>query len=234
MKYTKHLIALSFIFFIPVSYFPPCICYSNSSLDEKYSFDKDIILVTGFGPFDVYEINPSQLIAEELNGQTINGSEIIGIVLPVDFDASIENLTQAISLYNPRILISTGLSPRAKKMNIEKCGINIKMYPSFEKSWFIPRRLDRFGPFIRFSPFNTKEIVLSHKNAGIPSRQSYYAGFYICNAVLYGALGYIKEHELSTKAGFIHVPLLSTQNPKGMDLDTMVEGVKIAIKTVKI
>jgi pyroglutamyl-peptidase len=232
MKHIKYLFSLSFVILLVTSYSSSSVCYSNFLSDENDSFDRDIILVTGFGPFDVYEINPSQFIVEELNGQIINETEIIGIVLPVDFKASVENLTQAITLHNPRLLISTGLSPRAKKMNIEKCAINIKMYPPFEKSWFFPRRLDHNGPFFRFSPFDTKEIVRAHDKAGIPSRQSYYAGFYICNAVFYGALGFIKENELSTKAGFIHVPLLLSQDPDGMDLETMVEGVKIAIETI--
>ena len=39
------------------------------------------------------------------------------------------------------------------------------------------------------------------------------------------------ENNLPTKAGFIHVPLLTSQDPEGMDLEIMVEGVKSAIKT---
>jgi len=38
-----------------------------------------IILVVGFGPFLNYTINPSELIAAELDGETINNAEIIGL-----------------------------------------------------------------------------------------------------------------------------------------------------------
>jgi len=36
-------------------------------------------LAVGFGPFLDYDINPSELIAAELDGETINNAEIIGL-----------------------------------------------------------------------------------------------------------------------------------------------------------
>jgi len=231
MKFINNLLAISIIILLIVPNLPTGISSRNSNYELEFAPNNTIVIVTGFEPFSIYDINPSQLIAEELDGQYIEGAEIIGIVLPVDFDASVENITKVIGNHTPQVLISTGLSPRAKKINVEKFGINIKMYPRNEKKWFIPRRLDPFGPFIRISSLDTKEIASELNNAGITSRQSYYAGFYICNAVLYGSLGFIDEKDLSTKAGFIHVPLLSSQDPKGMELETMVEAVKIAIRT---
>ncbi len=231
MKFIKNIFVISIIIFLIVPILPSGITYTKSNYEIEFASNNATIIVTGFGPFSVYDINPSQLIAEELDGQYVDGVEIIGIVLPVDFDLSVENITEAITKHTPQVLISTGLSPRAKKLNVEKIGINLKMYPRNEKKWFIPRRLDPCGPFIRISSIDTKEIVSELNDAGIASRQSFYAGYYICNAVLYGALGFIKEKELPTKTGFIHVPLLSSQDPNGMELETMVEAVKIAIKT---
>ena len=231
MKFIKNIFVTSVIILIFVQIFPTGITYTNYNYDVGFTSKNATVLITGFGPFSTYDINPSQLIVEELDGQFIDGVEIIGIVLPVDFDLSVENITKAIDDYTPKVLISTGLSPHAKKMNVEKVGINLKMYPRDEKKWFFPRRLDPCSPFFRLSSLDTKEVVSELNDAGIASRQSYYAGYYICNAVLYGSLGFIKEHELPIKAGFIHVPLLSSQDPNGMELDSMVEAVKIAIKT---
>lgn len=231
MKFIKNIFVISIIILLIAPILPSGITYTNSNYEIEFASNNTTVIVTGFGPFSIYDINPSQLIAEELDGQFIDGVEVIGIVLPVDFDLSVENIIKAIDDHTPQVLISTGLSPRAKKMNVEKIGINIKIYPRNEKKWFIPRRLDPCSPFIRISSIDTKEIVSEISNAGIASRQSYYAGYYICNAVLYSALGFIKEKEIPTKAGFIHVPLLSSQDPNGMELETMVEAVKISIKT---
>ncbi len=57
--------------------------------------DPKIVLVTGFEPFGMYPTNPSQVIAETLNGSTLNDAEIIGIVLPVNFTTSVERAIEA-------------------------------------------------------------------------------------------------------------------------------------------
>lgn len=187
------------------------------------------VLVTGFEPFGVHEINPSQLIAETLDGQYINGAEIVGIVLPVDYDESVEVIIQAIENNSPTIIMSTGLSARTHVIDVEKCGINLRRRNG--SIWFVPQRLNNSGSMFRLSPFITREIVQNMKCAEIPSRQSIFAGFYICNALFYETLGYIDKNDLQMKAGFIHVPLLKSQDPDGMDLEIMVEAVSIAIET---
>lgn len=201
-----------------------CSVYSTDIHSEPLK-----VLVTGFEPFGEHEINPSQLIAEALDGQYIDGAEIIGVVLPVDFDESVEVIIQAIENNTPTIVMSTGLSARTREIDVEKCGINLRRRN--ESIWFMPQRLDNYGPMFRLSPFNTREIVHNMREAEIPSRQSIFAGFYICNALFYGTLGYIDKNDLQMEAGFIHVPLLESQDPDGMDLETMVEAVTIAIET---
>jgi pyrrolidone-carboxylate peptidase len=43
-------------------------------------------------------------------------------------------------------------------------------------------------------------------------------------------LGYINENNLNIKAGFIHVPLLKSQSPDGMNLQDMIKAITIAIE----
>jgi pyrrolidone-carboxylate peptidase len=72
-----------------------------------------VVLVTGFEPFGSHSINPSQIIAETLNGSILNDAEIIGLVLPVDFNKSVENTIEAIEHYQPDLVISLGLDARS-------------------------------------------------------------------------------------------------------------------------
>lgn len=231
MRLIRNIVIVGTIFLTVTSSLAGSISFTNFLTSNKFLLNTPIILVTGFEPFSIYEINPSQLIAEALDGQNIEGAEIIGIVLPVSFNESVEIVTQAIIDYNPLLVISIGLSPSTHKINVEKCGINLRKVPLNESIYFPFRKLDPCGPFIRLSPLRTKEIVLDMREAGIPSRQSFFAGLYVCNGVFYGTLGYIEEYGIPTIAGFIHVPLLSSQDPDGMDLETMIEAVKVAIKT---
>ena len=87
--------------------------------------------------------------------------------------------------------------------------------------------------------------------AGIPARLSGSAGNFLCNALMYHALGACAGRDPAPRCGFIHVPYLPQQvagliadtreearlelHQRGdlpsMSLDTMVEAIRIAIAT---
>jgi len=75
------------------------------------------------------------------------------------------------------------------------------------------------------------EIVQEIRKSEIPARQSFFAGTYVCNAAFYGMLDFIAENELCINAGFIHLPFLDSQDPDGMDIESMTDAVIIAIET---
>ena len=85
MKLIKNLIILVSIFLTISSSIAYDITFLDLQNDNEMGSFAPIVLITGFEPFNGYEINPSQLIAETLNGQNIEDAEIIGIVLPVNF-----------------------------------------------------------------------------------------------------------------------------------------------------
>lgn len=202
---------------------------SNSiTISTSNNETSQIILITGFGPFGNNEINPSQLIVETLNGTIIDGANIIGIILPVNFTTSIEVLTNEIDLINPDFVLCFGLDVNSCSFQLEKIGLNLKRDPYEDKLFYI-RKIDPNGPLFRISSLPTFTISKEIRKAGIFARQSIYAGIYVCNTVLYSVLGYISKNNLDIKAGFIHVPNLTSEDPKGMDLDTMLKASRIAI-----
>jgi len=188
------------------------------------------VLLTGFEPFGAYPTNPSQVIADTLNGSSIADAVIISIVLPVNFTLSVEKAREAIELYHPDVVMSLGLNANADGIEVEKVGINLKRYPLGDGRWSFPRFIEKRSPLFRITSLPTKEIALKIQEAGVPAQQSYFAGTYICNALFYGLLGYVKEQNLNCSVGFLHVPLLDTQDPQGMALEHMVDAVKIAIQ----
>jgi len=190
-----------------------------------------VVIVTGFEPFGNYSVNPSELIAEALNGSSLGGATVVGVVLPVDFNNSVEITLHAIEQYHPVLVISTGLNARSHTIEVEKIGVNLKRYPNGDGTWSFPRRIDKTGPFFRITPLHTNDIVRKIRDANISVQQSFFAGTYVCNALFYQMLGYANDQNRTIKVGFIHVPLLDSQDPQGMSLQTMVDAVKIAIQT---
>ena len=142
-----------------------------------------VVLVTGFEPFGNYTVNPSQLIAQALNGSILNNTEIVGVVLPVDFNESVTMTIDAIEHYQPTLVISLGLNARAQGIEIEKIGVNLKRYPKNEGTWSFPQRIDGSGSFLRISTLHTMDIVRKIKEANISVQQSYFAGTYVCYSI---------------------------------------------------
>ena len=190
-----------------------------------------IVMVVGFGPFLNYTINPSELIAAELDGEIINNAEIIGLQVHPNlsnFTESIEIVYQAIEDYNPEYVFSIGLAAKFEGIRIEKIGYNLKIEDKEDSSLekIIPN-----GRWMRFSPFPAMKIVRELIKEGIPSQTSLFGGFSLCNGLLYSLLNHIDVNDLEIKSGFIHVPLHKTEeNPDSMELQTMVNATKIIIQ----
>jgi pyroglutamyl-peptidase len=229
MKYLLQFITIGVILLLPISSAGSSVSLETlSDVDKNIQENGTVILVTGFGPFSIYDINPSELIAKELDGEIIENATVIGIILPVNFTESVEVATQAIETYNPDFVISLGLAAPASWIRVEKVGLNLRRKNVSGRIIFT--RLDPYGPFFRLSSIPTYFIAREIRKAGIPARQSFRAGIYICNALLYGVMGRIKEDNLPIKMGFIHVPLLKSQNhKKGMEFEDMVSATRIAI-----
>lgn len=84
------------------------------------------ILLTGFVPFLDYTINPTMQIVESLNGSIMDGYEIVGRTLSVDFQLSAQQLKGYIAEIQPEIIMSLGLAGGRFKITPERIAINVK------------------------------------------------------------------------------------------------------------
>ena len=94
-----------------------------------------------------------------------------------------------------------------------------------------PQKIDTTGPLFRTSTLPAGEIVQAIRDANISVQRSFYAGMYVCNFLFYELLRYAYGLNDSVAIGFLHVPLLSSQDPEGMALDDMLDAVTLAIQT---
>ncbi len=184
-----------------------------------------VVLVTGFEPFGNYLVNPSGLIAEALNGTVIGNATIVGVVLPVNFTTAVEAVDAAIDVYRPVVVVSVGLNARVHRLAVEHWGVNLMRLPRGSAVVRL-RRLVVGGPWVRPVSVPVSECVRSLRGVGVPVRGSWWAGTYVCNAVLYGELGHVAAVGLGAVVGFVHVPLLDSQDPGGLPLAVEVEGIR--------
>ena len=141
------------------------------------------MLVTAFGPFGPYKVNPGAVVARAVFGNTVE-------VLSVSFeavDAFIESFPQ-----NENQLLMFGVSGRAKNVQIERNSSD---------------RIEELADISGVSrPRQNADVkcgtLLEHIEGTNLWDISEDAGSYLCNYIYYQACTHLKH----VNSGFIHVP----------------------------
>lgn len=199
-------------------------------------FNKPCVLVTGFTPFGGESINPSWQLAQQLEGETIEGHLVHTKELPCEFESSLPALYQAIDKYHPSVVICLGQAGGRCDISIERVAINVNDARIADNKGQQPidTPVIAGGPAAHFATLPIKAMLQSALQAGIPASISNTAGTYVCNHVMYGLLEYSQQNDLNCRAGFVHIPYLPSQaaHHKGaasMSLDTLVQGLKVML-----
>ena len=130
--------------------------------------------------------NPVQLISESLNGQTINNASIVGLSVPVEWNESISVVTQAVEDVKPVTVLSIGLAPNTRFIRVEKIGLNLRCMSSDNGKRYVFSKVEPDGPSLLVTDIPTHYIAKEIRKSGIPARQSFFAGTYICNNLFMG------------------------------------------------
>ena len=154
------------------------------------------VLVTGFEPFDGADVNPSGELARRLGELGHPDCHLIAEVLPVSFTLAPQQLAAALDAHRPDILLMLGLAENRHAITPERVAINLAdaRIPDNVGDQPTDAPLEPHGPPARFTHHPVKQIVHALDAAGIPAQVSLSAGSYVCNAVLYTALGIAEQH----------------------------------------
>lgn len=198
---------------------------------------KQRILLTGFAPFGGEQINPSWQAVQQLQGwQPDDETEVQTIELPCVFGQSLEKLQQAITEFNPVLVIAVGQAGGRNAISLEKVAINYQDARIADNAGNQPlgEPVIADAPTAYFSSLPLKAIVQSLRQHEIPAEISYSAGTFVCNHVFYGLM-----HALATspkvRAGFIHIPYLPAQTARlggaaSMATELVVEALKQVVQ----
>ncbi|WP_221566952.1 pyroglutamyl-peptidase I [Alkalihalobacillus sp. TS-13] len=197
------------------------------------------LLLTGFEPFLDHGINPTELIVKNLAGKTIRGYEVVGRVLPVEFDRSAEVLLGYVREHEPDAVVCLGLAAGRDKITPERVAININDGVR-DNNGRIPvdELIVEDGPAAYFSTLPIRKMVNALRENGLPAEISNTAGTYLCNNVMYSLLHHYEKRSETIPAGFIHVPAsfeLSVENGRlpGWPVETIQRALEIAIGEIE-
>jgi len=201
------------------------------------------ILVTAFEPFNGRDMNPSQLILEQLEAP--EGVTLIKELLPVEFKRSTTILQELLKEYQPDIVLSLGQAGNRPEISVERVAINLdncrssngqKAIADNAGDMPVDEPIVEGAPQAYFSNLPVWDMVKVIQEAGVEAAVSYTAGTYVCNHVMYTVLHEVATNYPEMKAGFIHVPFLPEQNPATgytMELNDMVKGIQAILKYFK-
>ena len=197
------------------------------------------ILISGYEHFGGDTFNPSLALAMALNGRTYRDYEFKYVKIPVSRARAVSQMTEAIDILKPEIVICTGLAYERAGISVERVAINVADFPFPDMDGYLSlnEAIDPDGPAAYFSTLPIRRIQEAVRKEGIPIFVSNSAGTYCCNMLMYGTLNYIKKNNLNIKAGMMHVPytpdMVTGKDFKmpSMSLDCMVRAVYTAAVT---
>jgi pyroglutamyl-peptidase len=205
---------------------------SGPSRNGSFSI-RNRVLLTGFEPFGGAILNPSQLVAEALQGQVVAGLRIHSLVLPCRFGSAAADLARAVRRLRPGLVICLGLASRRRAVTPESVAWNRINARIADNAGLRPRgrRILATGPARLSSGLPVREIAAAVRAAGLPARVSGSAGHFVCNELFYRLMRELAKHP-GVRGGFIHVPPLRTLTRKsqGPSLARLVRAVRIAIE----
>lgn len=170
------------------------------------------VLLTGFAPFGGESTNPSWEAVQALEGEVVAGHRIVARCLPVEFDASLHALQQALDELVPSLVICVGQAGGRAQMSLERVAINVidARIPDNAGAQPIDEPVAADGPAAYFSSLPIKAMLAALRNAGFPAEISQTAGTYVCNHVFY-ALMHALRGLPGVRGGFVHIPYSPAQ-----------------------
>jgi pyroglutamyl-peptidase len=204
------------------------------------------LLVTGFEPFGGDAVNPSELVAAALHGQTLHGggqrATVVAQRLPCAFGVAQRVLAGAIEEFQPAVVLSLGLAAGRAGLTPERVAVNLADARIADNAGAQPcdQPVAPEGPAAYFTTLPVKAMVAAMRAAGAPAELSLSAGSFVCNEIFYALMHTLalRRGAARCRAGFMHLPLLpaQAQGPAGVRpsvaLDLQVAAVSAALAAV--
>jgi pyroglutamyl-peptidase len=199
-----------------------------------------IILVTGFGPFGPYAVNPSEELAKAVGGQHVGSCTVRSVILPAHRTEACARLAPILDELEPRAILHLGLAAGRARIALERVALNVLDYrlPDADGAQPHDEPCVPGGPVGHWSRLPLDALVDALTVQGIPAYVSDTAGTYLCNQVMYWTLHELARCGSAALAGLIHVPLLpsmvaaaKTDQPS-MDFPLMLRAVEVTLDVV--
>lgn len=153
------------------------------------------------------------MVARNLEGRLIAGRLVVTRILPVETAGVRERLERAIQESGAEIIVSLGQAGGRTAVALERVAVNLLDFEQPDNAGVMHTKspICRNGPDARIANLPFEHIMQRWAEDGIPGYVSNSAGAYICNQVLYEALGLAEVATAPLAVAFVHLPYLPEQ-----------------------
>ena len=202
------------------------------------------VLLTGFEAFGTTPVNPAEQVARHLDGEQIEGAQILSRTVPNTFFTCIEVVRAAIEEVQPDVVVMMGEYGGRAMITVERIAQNLNDGTRYGLHDNAGKLLQDVltapdGPAAYRSTLPIRAMVRAMRQAGIPSDISDAAGTFCCNHLMYGILHHIAVEGLNLRAGWVHLPHLPevaalepNLNAPSMSVETAATGLRAAIAAI--
>jgi pyroglutamyl-peptidase len=193
------------------------------------------VLLTGFGPFDGADRNPSREAVGLVAAGWDRPERLVCAELPVTWAGAGPALAEHIAACSPDLVVGVGLAAGRHGVSLERLAVNLRDARIPDADGVQPGE----GPVVDGAPtalwttLPVKTTVARLVAEGLPAELSMTAGTYLCNAAFFHAALWAAELP-GRRAGFVHVPWdRSGPGPddEGMALTDLARAVRVVVET---
>lgn len=186
------------------------------------------VLLTGFTKFIGIQVNPTEYVmrhkAQQLQ-EALAPHSIHCHVLQTEYAKSGEEIVKLVDTYQPDLVVSLGVSARAKAVKLERTAQNLDNANIADNAGEVRSEhpIVAGGAPMLVSNMALEQVHESLGQGAVPTEISDNAGTYVCNHVYYILLDHIKRSEKTTLGLFVHIPLLSDVD-SGVETDSEISS----------
>ena len=175
--------------------------------------NRQVFVLSGFGPFPGVEENPTPAIAQEAASR-LPWLDVRVVELPTVFGQAWPILQRTLDALGPRLagVFALGVAITRVSVDIETVAVNRRGpgRPDASGAGAPAASIHEGAAPERHVVFDAARLAQQLRQDGHPVRTSPSAGEYLCNEVFYELLTWQRRVGFVGAAGFVHVPALST------------------------
>lgn len=195
------------------------------------------VLLTAFEPYGEWSQNSSWLGLVELLKDRPTEIDLVTRRYPVNLGALQEKLNQDLQTDYDAVL-HLGQSPGTPALKLEAVALNVAGCMD-DAGQDLPSLIES-APIAFRSQMPLASWSQSLSEAGIPSKISYHAGTFLCNATMYLTHYWFHSRDECRPVGFVHLPLATEQVAAlgqalpSLPVKTLAGAIRVLVEELKV